>query len=82
MSAAIKENEIELDQALVTTKVDEMCAPYDNPDEIRNIYMQNQQFLGQIQNMVMEEQVVAFLMEQGAVSSRKMAFSELMEMPG
>jgi FKBP-type peptidyl-prolyl cis-trans isomerase (trigger factor) len=59
-----------------------MCAPYDNPDEIRNIYMQNQQFLGQIQNMVMEEQVVAFLMEQGAVSSRKMAFSELMEMPG
>jgi trigger factor len=82
MSAAIKENEIELDQALVTTKVDEMCAPYDNPDEIRNIYMQNQQFLGQIQNMVMEEQVVAFLMKQGAVSSRKMAFSELMEMPG
>jgi trigger factor len=82
MSAAIKENEIELDQALVTAKVDEMCAPYDNPDEIRNIYMQNQQFLGQIQNMVMEEQVVAFLMEQGAVSSRKMAFSELMEMPG
>jgi trigger factor len=82
MSAAIKENEIEVDQALVTAKVDEMCAPYDNPDEIRNIYMQNQQFLGQIQNMVMEEQVVAFLMEQGAVSSRKMAFSELMEMPG
>jgi len=82
MSAAIKENEIELDQALVTAKVDEMCAPYDNPDEIRNIYMQNQQFLSQIQNMVMEEQVVAFLMEQGAVSSRKMAFSELMEMPG
>jgi len=82
MSAAIKENDIELDQSLVTSKVDEMCAPYDNPDEIRNIYLQNQQFLGQIQNMVLEEQVVAFLTEQAKVSSNSMTFSELMELAG
>jgi len=82
MSAAIKENDIELDQSLVTGKVDEMCAPYDNPDEIRNIYLQNQQFLGQIQNMVLEEQVVAFLTEQAKVSSNSMTFSELMELAG
>ena len=82
MSAAIKENDIELDQALVSAKVDEMCEPYDNPDEIRNIYLQNQQFLGQIQNMVLEEQVVAFLTEQAKVSSKNMAFTELMELAG
>jgi trigger factor len=56
-----------------------MCEPYDNPAEIRNIYLQNQQFLGQIQNMVLEEQVVAFLMEQAKVGSKTMTFSELME---
>jgi trigger factor len=82
MSAVIQENGIELDQALVTAKVDEMCAPYDNPDEIRNIYMQNQQFLGQIQNMVIEEQVISFLMEQGEVSSKKVPFKDLMELSG
>ncbi len=82
MSAVIKENDIELDQAMVTAKVDEMCAPYDNPDEIRNIYMQNQQFLGQIQNMVIEEQVISFLMEQGEVSSKKIPFKDLMELSG
>ena len=81
MSAAIKENAIVLDQGQVIAKVDEMCEPYDKPDEIRNIYMQNQQLLGQIQNMVMEEQVVAFLTEQGKLSSRKMTFSELMGLP-
>jgi trigger factor len=80
MSAAIKENDIELDQTQVTAKVDEMCEPYDNPDEIRNIYLQNQQFLGQIQNMVLEEQVVAFLLEQAKVTSKSMTFSELMEL--
>ena len=82
MSAVIQENGIELDQALVTAKLDEMCAPYDNPDEIRNIYMQNQQFLGQIQNMVIEEQVISFLMEQGEVSSKKVPFKDLMELSG
>jgi trigger factor len=80
MSAALKENAIELDQSQVMAKVDEMCEPYDNPAEIRNIYLQNQQFLGQIQNMVLEEQVVAFLMEQAKVGSKTMTFSELMEM--
>jgi trigger factor len=78
MSAALKENAIELDQSQVMAKVDEMCEPYDNPAEIRNIYLQNQQFLGQIQNMVLEEQVVAFLMEQAKVGSKTMTFSELM----
>jgi len=82
MNAAMTENSIELDQALVTAKVDEICEPYDNPEEIRNIYLQNQQFLEQIKNMVLEEQVVDFLIELGEVSARKMAFSELMELPG
>ena len=59
-----------------------MCEPYDNPDEIRNIYLQNQQFLGQIQNMVLEEQVVAFLTEQAKLSSKSMTFTELMELAG
>jgi trigger factor len=82
MSEAIQGNNIELDQARVSAKIDEMCEPYGNPDEIRNIYLQNQQFLGQIQNMVLEEQVVDWLVDQAQVTAKKMAFSELMELPG
>lgn len=82
MSEAIKDNDIELDEARVTGKIDEMCASYENPDEIRNIYLQNQQFLGQIQNMVLEEQVIDWLTEQAKVSAKKMVFSDLMELPG
>ena len=81
MSAVLKENELTVDQQQVTAKVDEICAPYENPDEVRNIYLQNPQFLGQIENMVLEEQVVAWLMEQAKVSSKQMSFKELMELP-
>ena len=81
LSEVIKENELELDQDRVTAKVDEMCAPYDNPEEIRNIYLQNPQFLGQIENMVLEEQVIEWLTEQATVGSKKMGFKELMELP-
>lgn len=79
MSAAIKENSIELDQARVLAKVDELCEPYENPAEIRSIYLQNQQFLGQIQNMVLEEQVVDWLTGQASVKPKAMSFTELMD---
>ncbi len=82
LSQVIKDHAIELDRDRVTAKVDQMCEPYDNPEEIRNIYLQNPQFLGQIENMVLEEQVIDFLEEQAALSDKKMKFSELMELPG
>jgi trigger factor len=80
MTEIISANNVEIDRDRVTAKVDEMCAPYDNPEEIRNIYLQNPQFLGQIENMVLEEQVIDWLTEQAKVSSKKMAFTELMEL--
>ena len=81
LSAAIRENNIELDRDKVLAKVDELCEPYENPEQIRNIYMQNQQFLSQIQNMVMEEQVVDVLLGLAEVKPKPMGFRELLELP-
>jgi len=80
MSAAIKDNDINLDQALVTAKLEELCAPYEDPDQIKSIYLQNQNLMSQIQNMVLEEQVVDWLISQVQVSAKKMGFQELMEL--
>ena len=78
----VTENELELDHERVTAKLDEMCSPYENPDDIKNIYLQNQQLMSQIQNMVLEEQIVAFLTDQAQLSSKSMTFSEVMELAG
>ncbi|NND54891.1 MAG: trigger factor, partial [Gammaproteobacteria bacterium] len=80
LQEVIADNKIEVDRDRVTAKVDELVAPYDQPDEIRNMYLQNPQFLGQVENVVLEEQVVEFLQAQAKVSSQKMAFKELMEL--
>jgi trigger factor len=81
LSAAIRENNIELDKDKVLAKVDELCEPYENPEQIRTIYLQNQQFLSQIQNMVIEEQVVNVLVGLAQVKPKPMGFRELMAMP-
>lgn len=79
LNKIITDNKLEVDRDRVTSKVDELVAPYDEPEEIRKMYLQNPQFLGQIENVVLEEQVVEWLQEQAKCTSKKMTFRELME---
>jgi len=79
MSTVIEQNQIQVDSTRVTDKVDELCKPYPNADEMRDLYLQNQQLLGQIQNMILEEQLVDFLVDQGTVKEKSVGFIELME---
>jgi len=78
VSAVIQDNEIEVDRDLVKAKVDEVVAPYDEPDEIRKMYFQNPQLMSQVENLVLEEQVIAWLVDKATVTTKKVAFSELM----
>jgi len=78
ISAVIQDNELEVDRDLVKAKVDEVVAPYDDPDEIRKMYFQNPQLMAQVENVVLEEQVIAWLVDKATVSTKKVAFSELM----
>ncbi|MFQ5609537.1 MAG: trigger factor, partial [Woeseiaceae bacterium] len=59
--------------------VEEVCAPYDRPEEIRKMYFQNPQLMGQVENAVMEEQVVAWLVDKAGVTEKSVSFDELME---
>jgi trigger factor len=80
LTQVISDNELEVDRDRVTAKVDELVASYENPDDIRNMYLQNPQFLGQVENAVLEEQVVEWMQEQASTKVKKMSFKELMEL--
>ena len=41
VAALIQDNGLEVDRDLVKTRIDEICAPYDQPEEIRKLYFQN-----------------------------------------
>lgn len=78
VSAVIEENKLEIDRERVKQKVDEMCAPYDQPEEIRKLYYQNPQLLSQLENLVMEDQVVEWLVSKATVKDKVISFNDLM----
>ncbi len=79
MTEVLSSQQIQLDETRVSDKVDELCKPYPNADEMRNLYLQNQQLLSQIQNTVLEEQLIDFLIDKAALTEKKVGFIELME---
>ncbi len=77
VGAIIEENNLTVDRDRVTEKVDEICAPYDKPEEIKKLYFQNPQLLAQVENAVMEEQVVDWLVSNADLKVVTKKFSEL-----
>jgi trigger factor len=81
VGAVIEENKLVVDREQVKAKVDEICAPYEQPDEIRKMYFQNPQLISQVEGVVMEGQVVEWLVSQAKVEKKVTNFSELMNTP-
>ena len=78
VSQVIADQALTADEDKVRQRVEEMCAGYENSDEMVNIYMSNPQLLQQIQPMVLEQQALDWLMENGKTKVKKVAFSEYM----
>jgi len=79
MTEVLSSQQVVLDQTRVTDRVDELCKPYPNAEEMRNLYLQNQKLLSQIQNAVLEEQLIDFLIGKASLIEKKVGFMELME---
>jgi len=76
----IRQNELKLDAAKVEEKLVQLTADYDDAENMINMYRGNAQAMGQVQNLVMEEQVVEWLLEKVTVSDKKATFKELMKL--
>ncbi len=74
----IKKEKVELDQALVESTIEEMAVSYEQPDQVREYYRQNQQARSSVESMVLEDQVVAHILEQAKVTEKSVGFEDLM----
>jgi trigger factor len=74
----IKDNNLSVDADRVRKHVEEMCASYENPEDMVAMYMSNEQAIARIEPMVLEDQAVEWLTENGVVKSRKVGFKEYM----
>jgi trigger factor len=80
IAEVIRQNKLELDAARVDEKLVQLTADYDDAENMIKMYRSNAKAMGQVQNLVMEEQVVDWLLEQASVSEKQTTFKELMKL--
>ncbi len=75
----IVDQSLTVDEAKVRARVEEMCAGYENAEDMINMYMSNPQIVQQVEPMVLEQQAIDWLLANGKVSDKKVTFSKFME---
>lgn len=78
VSELVKTASLQLDRARVETRLAELAATYPDPDAILNAYRTNPEALRQVENMVLEDQVVDYLLERAKVTDQPSTFKDLM----
>ena len=74
----VKANGLQLDRTRVETRLNELAATYPDPDAILSAYRQNPDAMRQVESMVLEDQVVDYLLERAKVTDQPSTFKELM----
>lgn len=79
MSEIVKSEKIEADDELVKKKIEEIAAPYEQPQQVVEYYNADKQRLAEVRALVTEEQVVDWAMEKSKVVDKSVSFKEIME---
>ena len=74
----IADKELTLDEARIRAHVEEMCAGYENAEEMVNIYMSNPQIVQQVEPLALEQMAVDWLVDNGSVKDKKVSFTDYM----
>lgn len=75
----IADNNIELDAERTRERVEQICAGYENSDEMVAHYLGNPQVMARIEPMVLEEQAVEWIVKNGKEKKKTIDFKEYMK---
>ncbi len=78
VSSLIESNKLEVDQERVTTYINEMAENYEDPKEVVDFYSNNKQERANIEAVVLEDQVVDYLLAQANVSDKDVSYQDLL----
>ena len=76
VSSIVEKNEIQPDAGKVREMIETMASQYEDPEEVKNFYYSNEQQLSRVQNLVLEEQVVDFVLEGASVTEKAVDYQE------
>jgi len=78
MRQLITDEDIRLDEERVREHVEEMCAGYENADEMVQMYLGTPRVRQQVEPVVLEQMAFDRLLEHGKVKAKKVGFKEFM----
>ncbi len=78
MRQYIDDQQLTVDPARVRERVEDICSTYENADDMVANYLANPQIMAQLEPLVLEEQAVERLIENGAEKTRKVKFRDYM----
>ncbi len=76
LSEIVQKNEIKLDQDKVAEQLQTIAAGYGQSEEVIQYYRNNREAMANVEMMVMEEQVVDYVLGKAKQKSKKFSFDE------
>jgi len=77
MGQIVQTQGIKVDREKVQTRLNDLVAQYPNPDEARRAYIQNADAMRQVESVVLEDQVVDWIVDHARVTDKPMTFKDL-----
>lgn len=78
MAEIVKQQDFKADAAKVKNYIDTIAKSYEKPEDVVNWYYGDKQRLSEVESMVLEEELVEWILEQAKVEEQKLTFAELM----
>ena len=72
----VKQHELKPDEDRVRAMIEEIASAYQEPEQVINWYYQNEQQLGEVQSVVLEEQVVDTVLQKAQVTDKQVPYEE------
>ena len=78
LSEVIKQNEIKADAEKVQQRIEELAQTYQDPTEVIDWYKANPRERSKIESVVLEDQLVDWVLERAQITKTSLSFEELM----
>ena len=78
ISRVIEENNLEVDAERVKTFIEEMAENYEDPAEVIEHFSTDENERNNIEAVVLEDQVVDFLLDKGKVTDKEVSYKDLL----
>lgn len=75
----VKQNKIAVDGDRVKAKVEELASTYQQPEEVVDYYFSNRELLAGVESVVLEDQVVDFVLDKAKVSEVESTYDDVIK---